>query len=107
MDENRFYFSKSDAQISYLRSDIVGDFKITVGTCTFSVYNSLGNSLTREMSKFIEEMEILSEDGASWTGSHRVLVVVDGGAGARRDNRLHGQSDSLFVLFFIIDTSSS
>ena len=52
-------------------------------------------------------MEVLGEDGAAGASSHRVLVVVDGGAGACRDNRLHGRSDSLFVLFFIIDTSSS
>ena len=76
-------------------------------TSTLSVNDSLGDSLTGKVSELIEEVEVLGEDGAAGASSHRVLVVVDGGAGACRDNRLHGRSDSLFVLFFIIDTSSS
>ena len=91
----------------YLPCDIVGDLNIAVCASTLSVDDSLGDSLTGEVSELVEEVEVLGKDGATGASSHRVLVVVDGGAGARRDNRLHGQSDSLFVLFFIIDTSSS
>ena len=43
-----------------------------------SVNNSLWNTLTSEMSKLVEEVEVLSEDRTSWASSHRVLVVIDG-----------------------------
>ena len=47
--------------------------------------DSLWDSLTGEVSKFVEQVEVLGEDGSTWAGRHRVLVVVDGRAGACRD----------------------
>ena len=79
-----------------------------MGTSTLGVDNSLGDSLTGEVSELVEKVEVLSQDGAAGASGHRVLVVVDRGAGARRNNRLHtAEGDSLceFVLFFIIDAS--
>ena len=70
----------------YLRSDIISDLNIAVGASTLRVHNSLGDSLTSEVSKFVEQDKVLSEDGTARTGSHRVLVVVDGHARARRDS---------------------
>ena len=81
-----------------LRSDIVGDLKITVGASTLSVDNSLGDSLTGEVSKLVEEVEVLSEDGATGASGHRVLVVVDGGAGAGRDDVFHSVFDFDLIL---------
>ena len=70
----------------YLRGHIIFDFDVAVGTCTFSVDDSLRDSLTGEVSQFVEQVEVLGEDGSAGAGGHRVLVVVDGGARARRDN---------------------
>ena len=62
----------------YLPSNIVSDFKVAVSCSTLGVNNSLGDSLTSEMGQLVEEVEVLGQDGAAWTSSHRVLVVVDG-----------------------------
>ena len=56
-----------------------------MGGSTLSMHHSLGDSLTGEVSEFVEEVEILGEDGATGTSGHRVLVVVDGHARGRRD----------------------
>ena len=83
----------------YLRCDIVGDFNVSMGSGTFSVDDSLWDSLTGEVSEFVEEMEVLGEDGSAGAGRHRVLVVVDGRTRARRDNWfLH--TCALDILFF-------
>ena len=73
-------------KIVYLRSNIISDFDITVGSGTLGVHNSLRDSLTSEVSEFVEQDKVLSEDGSAGTSSHRVLVVVDGHARARRDS---------------------
>ena len=57
-----------------------------MGASAFSVDDSLWDSLTGEVSELVEEMEVLGEDRSAGAGGHRVLVVVDGGARARRDN---------------------
>ena len=49
-----------------------------MSTGTLSMHNSLRDALTGEVSEFIEEMEVLSEDGTAGASSHRVLVVIDG-----------------------------
>ena len=76
---------KKDVHL-YLRCHIVGDLDVSVGTGALSVNDSLRDSLTGEVSKLVEEVEVLGEDGSAGAGGHRVLVVVDGGARARRDN---------------------
>mmetsp|Transcript_39289 Transcript_39289/g.51410 ORF Transcript_39289/g.51410 Transcript_39289/m.51410 type:complete len:217 (-) Transcript_39289:43-693(-) len=68
--------------------DVVGDFDVSVGTSALRVDDSLGDSLAGEVSELVEEVEVLGEDGAAGTSRHRVLVVVDGGAGARSDDLL-------------------
>ena len=70
---------------SYLRGDIVGDLAVAVSASALGVDDSLRDSLASEVSEFVQQVEVLSEDGAAGTGRHRVLVVVDGGARARRD----------------------
>ena len=57
-----------------------------MGASTLGVHGSLGDSLTCEVSKFVEQDEVLCEDGSAGAGSHRVLVVVDGHARAGRDS---------------------
>ena len=56
-----------------------------MGAGTLSVDDSFGDSLTSEVGKFVEKVEVLGEDGATWAGCHRVLVIVDGSTAARRD----------------------
>ena len=63
-----------------LHRDIVGNFKVSVSSSSLSVYNSLGNSLSVEMSKFVNEVKILEDDRAIRSDSHAVLVVRDGGS---------------------------
>lgn len=58
-------------------SHIFGDLTVAVSTGTLSMDNSLWDSLTGKVSKFIEEVEVLSEDGTTGSGCHGVLVVVD------------------------------
>ena len=66
---------------------------------TLSVDDSLRDSLTSEVSELVEEVEVLGEDGAARASSHRVLVVVDGGAGAGRDNSLLHFLGKIFKFF--------
>ena len=54
----------------YLRSHVFGNLTVAVSTGSLSMDNSLGDSLTGEVSKFVEEMEILGKDGAAGSGSH-------------------------------------
>ena len=62
----------------YLRSNIISDLNVTVSTGTLGVHNSLRDALTGEVGEFIEEMEVLGEDGTAGASRHRVLVVIDG-----------------------------
>ena len=78
----------------YLRGHVIGDLNVSVCASTFGMDNSLWNSLTRKVSQFVEQVEVLGEDGSAGTRSHRVLVVIDRGARARRDRR------SLHASFF-------
>lgn len=55
---------------------------MAMSTCTLGVNNSLGDSLSVELGKLVDQVEVLEEDGASRAGSHRVLVVVDRHASA-------------------------
>ena len=52
-----------------LLSNIMSDFTDTVGSGSFGVYNSLGDSLAREVGKLVDEVEVLEEDGTVWTSS--------------------------------------
>ena len=63
-----------------------------MGAGTLSVDDSLGDSLTSEVGKFVPKVEVLGENRATWAGRHRVLVIVDGAPAARRDDwlLLHG-----------------
>lgn len=57
-------------------SHVVGHFAVSVGSCAFSVDHTLGNALTSEVSKFVDQVEILDQERAAWAGAHGVLVVV-------------------------------
>jgi hypothetical protein len=59
-------------------SDIVSDLTETVSGCTLGVHYSLGDSLASEVGKLVEQVEVLHEQRSAWTGSERVLVVVEG-----------------------------
>jgi len=72
----------------YLRSDIIGDLAISMSAGTLGVHNSLGDSLTSEVSELVEEVEVLGKDGATRTSRHGVLVIVDRRATARGNNFL-------------------
>ena len=61
-----------------LRSDIISNLHITVGTSTLSMNNSFRNSFAGEVGKLVKKVEILGENGATGTSCHGVLVVVDG-----------------------------
>ena len=69
----------------YLPGHVVSDLDVAVGASTLRVHDSLGDSLTSEVSELVEEVEVLGKDGAAGASSHRVLVVVDGHARGRRD----------------------
>ena len=82
----------------YLRGHVIGDLNVSVCASTLGMDNSLWNSLTREVSEFVEQVEVLREDGPAGTRSHRVLVVIDRGARARGDRRsLHASSFFKFL----------
>mmetsp|Transcript_137763 Transcript_137763/g.194883 ORF Transcript_137763/g.194883 Transcript_137763/m.194883 type:complete len:292 (-) Transcript_137763:39-914(-) len=58
--------------------DVMSDLEVTVSTSTLSVHNSLRDSLSVEVSKLVDEVEVLEEDGTILASSHGVLVVIDG-----------------------------
>jgi len=45
------------------------DFTDTVCTGAFGMYNTLWDSLSCEMSEFVNQVEVLKKDGAVGTGS--------------------------------------
>lgn len=49
-----------------------------MGACAFGVDHALGNTLTSEVSQFVKEVKVLNKQGSTWTGGHRVLVVIKG-----------------------------
>ena len=55
---------------------ILGNLEDSVGCGSLGVHDSLGDSLSVETSEFVNEIEVLEQDGASGAGSHRVLVIV-------------------------------
>ena len=81
--------------ISNLRGKILGYDEFTVGGGTLSVDDSLGDALTGEVGEFVEEVEVLEKNGAVWSDSQRVLVVVEGGSGGSCDNLLVSSIDHL------------
>ena len=75
-----------------------------MGASALSVDDSLWDSLTGEVSELVEEVEVLGEDGSAGAGGHRVLVVVDGCTGARRDNWfLHTRLLDILFFKFVYD----
>ena len=56
---------------------ISGNFENTVGSGSLGVDNSLWNSFSVEVGKFVNEGEVLEKDWSSWASSHGVLVVVN------------------------------
>ena len=68
--------------------------------CTLSVNDPLWDSLTGEVSEFVEEVEVLGEDGTARASRHRVLVVIDRGAGTRRDSGLLHSLQYYFLFCF-------
>lgn len=71
----------------YLRGHVIGDLNISVCAGALSVDNSLWDSLTSEVSQFVEQVEVLSKDRSAGARCHRVLVVIDGSARAGSDRR--------------------
>lgn len=71
-----------------LLCDVMSDFKEAVRSRTFGVDDSLGNSLPVELRELVDEMEILKKDGAFWSSSHGVLVIVDGRTGTGSEGLL-------------------
>lgn len=67
--------------------DIVSGFEITVRTSTLGVDDTLGDSLAIEVSQLVNQVEILEQNRAELSCSHRVLVIVDGRAGRSRQSR--------------------
>ena len=61
----------------YLRGDVVCNFKDTMSTSPLCVDNSLWDTLTCEMSKFIQQVEVLKKDWAIWSDRQGVLVVIE------------------------------
>jgi len=58
--------------------DVIGDFEITVSAGTLGVDDSFGDSFSVKTGKFIEQVKVLEENGAVFTGGEGVLVVIDG-----------------------------
>jgi hypothetical protein len=73
-----------------LLGDVVGDNTFTVGSGTLSVHNTLGDTLTGEVSQLVNQVEVGDDNWALGTSGHRVLVVVNWVAsGGRNDSLLH------------------
>jgi hypothetical protein len=60
----------------------VGNFKVTMSAGSFSMNNSLGNSLSVELGEFVDQVEVLKEDGSSGTSSLWELVAFNWHASA-------------------------
>jgi len=58
--------------------NIVSKFKVTMSTSTLGVDNSLGNTLSVEVSELVNKMEVLEKKRTSGASRHGVLVVIDG-----------------------------
>ena len=56
-----------------------------MGSGTLGMDDSFWNTLTGEMSEFIEEVEVLEEDWSVGAGGQRVLVVIEGGTSGGGD----------------------
>jgi hypothetical protein len=57
---------------------ITGDFKVAVGSSSLSMDDSLGNSLSVEMSELVNEVEVLEDNRSVGSNGHAVLVVGNG-----------------------------
>lgn len=57
--------------------DVVGDLEVSPSASTFSVNDSFGNALTIEVSKLVDQVEVLEEESTVLTSSHGVLIVID------------------------------
>ena len=60
-----------------LRCNIVGDLKESMGTSSLGMDDSLWDSLSSEVSKLIQEGEVLGQNWTTWTSGERVLVIVN------------------------------
>jgi len=58
--------------------NIMSKFKVTMGTSTLGVDNSLRNTLSVEVSELVNKVEVLEEERTSGSSGHGVLVVIDG-----------------------------
>ena len=52
------------------------DFENTMCTSSFGVDDSLRNTLTCKVGKFVQQVEVLKEDWSIRSNSHGVLIVV-------------------------------
>ena len=55
----------------------MSNIEVAVSTSSLGVDHSLGDSLSVELGKLVDQVDILEKDGASSAGGHRVLVVVN------------------------------
>ena len=60
--------------------DVMGDFEVAVSAGSLGVDDSFGDSLPVEFGEFVDEVEVLEEDGTVGTEGHGVLVAADGEA---------------------------
>jgi len=56
----------------------MSDLEVAVSASALGVDDSLGDTLSSELSELVNEVEVLDEEGAVSASTHRVLVVIDG-----------------------------
>ena len=54
----------------------MSNLKVAVCPSTLSMDNSLRNSLSVELGEFVDQMEVLKQDGSSGSSCQRELVAV-------------------------------
>src|SRR5258708_1225973 len=76
--------------------DVVGHRQGAVGGGALRMHRALGDSLAVLVREFLEQVEVLHQDGAKGTGCQRVLVVGDRRSRRRGHGRrfAHGHSPS-------------
>ena len=61
----------------YQVGDIVSDLELSIGTSTLGMYNSFRDTLTVEMGKEVNQMEVLQQERSVLANSLRGLRVHD------------------------------
>ena len=55
----------------------MGNLAVAMGARALRMYDSFGNALPGEMGQFVNQVEVLQQNGTAGSSCHGVLVVVN------------------------------